>query len=165
MTIIVITKDELLRLVGLETLYLANPSGVENTPAGNKLQDIVPLLKEDMPFFETRLYEVGINILKEVIPYVKEIDVPYTITDSEDEYYPDSIIFSFNLPETSQVGVAIPIIQQEILNTISGYIIKEWLKSKQYPYKDKEEVYFTSLSEIKSAFMCGRKTTLKYKPY
>lgn len=163
MTAIIITKTELFERVSQETIYLSDPIGAKEANAENRLADILPITKDDMPYFETKLYEVGVEVLKKIAPYTSGIDFPYRITDATETTYPNSIIFQFNLPSELMMGVIITLLQQAITETLILYIIKEWLKTKNYPYQEKELQYEKSLSKIKQSFMFGKRAKTTYR--
>jgi len=163
MTTIAITKQELFDLVNQETVYLSDPVGAEQDNAIKRLAEVLPMTENEKDYFNIKLFEVGAKILEKIAPYTKEVDYPYTITDSSDPNFPDSIVYKFSLPDGSRVGVAIPLIQQYIVESLIKYIVKEWLKTKGINSELKELEFNLSLNNLKSAFIFGRKSKTTYK--
>lgn len=163
MTTLIITKQELFNLVNQETIYLSDPVGAEHDNAIKRLADVLPMTENDRDYFDIKLFEVGTKVLQKIAPYAKTIDYPYTVTDSTDPTYPDSVVYKFTLPTGSRVGVAVPLIQQYIVESLVKYIVKEWLKTKGLSPELKEMEFNYSLDSIKTAFMYGRQAKTKYR--
>ena len=163
MTTLIITKQELFNLVNQETVYLSDPVGSVKENSINRLADVLPMTEDDRDYFNIKLFEIGVRIFQKITPYTKNITQPYTITDPTDLTNPNSIIYKFELPLGAVTDVATPLIQQYIVESIVKYIVKEWLKIKGYSTELKDLEFNYSIDNIKSAFMHGRKATLKYR--
>lgn len=174
MATIVVSKTQIFDLVNQGTVYLSDPVGPLQNNADNRLAEIVPLTLDNMDFLNTKLNEVGIKILKKIVPYTSgkiastdttltTITYPYTITDSTDPNYPDSVILQYFFYTDNDIGAQAYMIQQAVIETLSKYIIKEWLKTKGYPYQVQEMEFEKALANIKTAFMYGRRASLKIR--
>lgn len=158
-----IKKETLFKLVNQETIYLSDPIGSQEKNITNRLADIIPLTEDDKSYFDIKILEVGVRILEKIAIYTKDIEYPYTVTDSLDQNYPDSIVYVFELPEGAHVGVIIPLLQQYITETLVKYIVSDWLKTKKFDFSIKELEFNNSLNKIKSAFLFGMKAVTKFR--
>ena len=173
MATLIISKTDLFNLVNQATVYMADPVGNEQANADNRISYIVPFTKDNMDFLNTKLYEVGIKVLKKIAPYtsgkatsdsvdLETIQYPYTITDDTDPTYPNSFVLQYFFYTDNDIGVQSYMIQQAVIESLSKYIIKEWLKARGFPYQIYEQDFEKSLDNIKSAFMFGRKAKLRH---
>ena len=174
MATLIISKDELFNLVNQATVFMANPVGSEKTNTDNRLAEVVPLTKDNMDFLNIKLYEVGIKILKKIAPYtsgkakdgdiaLQTIQYPYTITDATDPTYPNSFVLQYYFYTDNDIGAQSYMIQQAVIEALSKYVIKEWLKTHSFPYQIYEQEFEEALGNIKSAFMYGRRAKTKFR--
>jgi len=163
MTTVTISKQALFDLVNQETVYMSDPVGSAQDNTVKRLADVLPMTENERDYFNTKLFEVGVRILEKIAPYTKDIDTPYVITDETDTTHPDSIIYTFTLPDGANSAVITPLIQQYIVESLVRYIVMEWLKIKGVSPGLKETEFNRSLDNIKTAFMYGRKTVKTFR--
>jgi len=174
MATLIVTKDDLFHLVNQATIFMANPVGPEQANADNRIAEVVPLTKDNVDFLNTKLYEVGIKILKKIVPYtsgkvladdiaLQTIQYPYTITDANDPTYPNSFVLQYYFYTDNDIGAQGYMIQQAVIEALSKYVIKEWLKVHNYPYQIYEQEFEAALENIKTAFMYGRRAKTKFR--
>lgn len=174
MATLIVSKTQIFDLVNQATVFMADPIGPKETNVLNRVAEIVPLTLDNIDFINMKLYEVGIMILKKAFPYtsgkvaetdttLETIQYPYTITDDTDPNYPNSFVLQYFFYTDNDIGAQSYMIQQAVIETLWKYILKEWLKTRGYPYQLYEQEFENALSNIKSAFMFGRRASLKIK--
>lgn len=168
MITVAFTKDDIFRLVENDTIYLSDPVGSNEQLAAQRIGDVIPMHEDDkISFFHPKLYEVGARIFKVVGYNITGISFPYVVTDATypaDEF-PSSIVWRFNLYDSANEFVVMPLAQQYISEALVRYIVAEWLATKGYGEMAALRMaqFEHSLSEIKSSLMYKQRTTTKYR--
>jgi len=157
--------SEITDRVNSQSVYVSDPVGDKNSNSAMRIADVIPVTNSETDIVTQFLYQAGVNILEEIGAYTKDIDYPYTITDSTDPEFPNSIIFEVELNKNSKEGVALPMLQQAIADTLIYYILTEWVKVKNYnaAYLVFQTKYDQALKQVKSSLMYGNKAKKPYK--
>ncbi len=162
---IIFEKSEIFERVNVHTITVSDPVGSKEQNSLARIADVIPLTNDDKDKLYTLMYEAGIRILEYIGAYTTGIDYPYQVTDDTDPEFPDSIVFEMEFYTGAKEGIVIPIVQQSIAESLILYIVKEWLKRKNFLQAAVivEDQYQESLPKIKSGLMYGQRVKKKYQ--